>query len=547
MRGYDLIVIGGGSAGLVAAAGAAQLGARVALVERKALGGDCLFTGCVPSKTLIRSARFAFDLRRAEEFGFAPLAWQFETGEFDAIAERIRRVVETVGEHDAPERFRRMGVEIIFGVPRFVSPRELEIELLEEAAGAGGEASARGSVEAGAEGGRGAPASEATDEAGLEPETRLKNQGRSKTERRLKDERRLETETRLRIRGRRFCIATGSRPLVPQIEGLKEAGFITNEEVFHVGKLPRSLIVLGAGPVGLEIGQSLARLGSRVTVVEMGGRVLPKEDEEVSAAVASFLRAEGLEILLDTKAVSATRAEGGGKRLTVEHEGRGRTLEADEILLATGRRPNTEGLNLELAGVAYDAQRVLTDALLRTTARHIYAAGDITGHYPFTHMAAYEGALVVRNALFFWPLRRKADFRVVPWATFTDPEVARVGLTEREARERFGQSNVRVYRAEFADNDRAQAEGEIAGFAKIVCAGRRQLIAGASIVGRNAGELIHEVVLAMKERLPVTALAGLIHVYPTLTQVNQQAGLDALLSTLAPYRKYLSRYFALLR
>lgn len=483
---YDFVVLGGGSAGLVAAVGAAQLGARTLLVERKALGGDCLYTGCVPSKALIASARFAARAGRAEELGFAPQGWRFLGDSFASVTRRVARVVERVGERDAPEVFRALGVEIEFGAPRFVSPREIEIE---------------------------------SDDGG-----------------------------RRVVGARRFCVATGSRPAAPPVEGLREAGFVTNEEVFQLESLPRSLVVLGGGPVGLELGQSFARLGSRVSVVEMGERLLAKEDEEVSDFVEQVLRAEGLEVLTKAKAVRA-RVEGGGKVLTVERGGREAEVRAEEILVAAGRRPNVEGLNLEAAGVGYGEGRIFTDEYLRTTARHVFAAGDVTGHFPFTHMAAYEGALVVRNALFFWPLTQKTDFRVVPWATYTDPEVARVGLTEREARARFGDARVRVERAEFADNDRAQTEGEARGFAKFVCAGRRDRLVGASIVGPHAGELIHEVVLAMKLRLGLTALGGLTHVYPTLTQVNQKAGVDALLRRLrSPLaRGVMRRYLKLWR
>ena len=484
---YDIAVIGGGSGGLVVAAGAAHLGARVALVEKRALGGDCLYTGCVPSKALIASARFAANARRAADFGFAPSSLQFTDESFASVTGRVQRVIKTVGEHDAPEVFRALGIDVVFGTPRFLSPGELEIEL--------------------------AP--------GEDRPTRT-------------------------VSARRFCISTGSRPAVPPVEGLSEAGFITNEEVFHLQHLPDSLIVLGGGPIGLELGQAFARFGSDVTVVEMGDRLLPKEDEESSATVERLLRAEGLKVLLNAKAVRAGRA-GGRKRLTIEEGGRARELYAGEILVATGRRPNVDGLNLEAAGVKYDERRIHTDEYLRTSAPHIYAAGDVTGHFPFTHMAAYEASVVVRNALFFRPLLQRTDFRVVPWTTFTDPEVARVGLTEKEADEKYGKEKVRVYRTDFADNDRAQAEGEAGGFAKLICAGRRNEIVGASIVGPHAGELIHEVVLAMKERLPVTALGGMIHVYPTLTQVNQKAALDAVLAKLASYKKLLSCYFRLWR
>ena len=484
MGKYDLIVIGGGSAGLVAAAGAAHLGARVALVEKKALGGDCLFTGCVPSKTLIRSARFAADVRRAPVFGFAVPELEFKDRDFASITERIARVIEAVGEHDRPERFEAWGVEVIFATPRFRSPRELEI----------------------------------TD-----------HQGSKKT-----------------ITGKRFCIATGSRPAIPPIDGLKETGFLTNESIFQIKKLPSSLIVLGGGPIGLELGQAFARFGSAVTVVELDQRLLAKEDEEVSKCIEEIMYAEGLKILLNHKAVrAATRA--GRKILEVEQDGRTHELEADEILLATGRQPNLEDLNLEAARVKYDKKRIITDEYLRTSARHIFAAGDVTGHFPFTHMAAYEASVVIRNALLFWPLLQKTDFRVVPWTTFTDPEVARVGLTESEAKKKFGEANVHVFRTDFADNDRAQTEGEVRGFAKIVGIGRRNEIVGGHIIGAHAGELIHEVVLAMKQRLSINALGSMIHVYPTLTQVNQQAGVDAILKGLSAYKKWLSYYFRIWR
>ena len=481
---YDLVVIGGGSAGLVVAGGAAQIGARVALVEKQALGGDCLYTGCVPSKTFIRSARFVADVRRAKDFGFAPTNLEFKDGQFASITDRVARVISAVAEHDKPERFEAWGVEVIFAKPSFLSQDELEL---------------------------------------------TSHDGAKKT-----------------IRAKRFCISTGSRPAVPPIEGLKETGFITNEEVFRLKRLPKTLIVLGGGPTGLELGQSFARFGSEVTVVEMEKRLLPKEDEEVSVIVGQILRAEGLNILLNHKSVCAA-TENGQKVLTVEHVGKQTELQAEEILMATGRRPNIEGLNLEAAGVKYDKQRIITDEYLRTSARHIFAAGDVTGHFPFTHMAAYEASVVIRNALFFWPLLQKTDFRVVPWTTFIDPEVARVGLTENEAIAKFGATNVHIYRTRFSDNDRAQAEEETKGFAKIICSGQKNEIVGAQIVGARAGELIHEVVLAMKKRLSITALGTMIHVYPTLTQVNQQAGVDAILKNLSTYKTWLSYYFRIWR
>ena len=283
MKSYDIIVIGGGSGGLVVAVGAAQLGARVAIVEKKALGGDCLYTGCVPSKTLIRSARFAADARRAVDFGFTLSETHFVNESFAAIADRVQRVIETVGKHDDPERFRAMGVDVIFGVPRFLSPSELEIESTQHSNG-----------------------------------------------------------TKQIIKARRFCISTGSRPAVPSIGGLEETGFVTNEEIFQLNSLPQSLLVLGGGPVGLELGQSFARFGSRVTIVEMGDRLLPKEDEEISAGIERHLRTEGLEILLKTEAISAEVVE-GHKKVTVKQNGEVRdlTLAAIENSIRTAMLPRT--------------------------------------------------------------------------------------------------------------------------------------------------------------------------------------------------------------
>jgi pyruvate/2-oxoglutarate dehydrogenase complex dihydrolipoamide dehydrogenase (E3) component len=481
-KSCDFIVLGGGSGGLVAAVGAAKLGARVALIEKTALGGDCLWTGCVPSKALIRSARFAHEMRQAGTFGFAPVTPNFDGGSFAAITRRVRRVIETVGLHDDPEVFRRQGVDVIFGAPRFVNAREITVK--------------------------------------------LNDTGEEKS-----------------FTAKRFCLSTGSRPAVPPVEGLRETGFITNEEIFHLTELPGSLIVLGAGAIGVELGQAMARLGAQVTLVEMAGRVLPREDEEVSATVENFLRDEGLEILLNAKAARVRRTEDGRKAVSV---GTGE-ITADEILVATGRRANVEGLNLEAAGVEYDPTAVKTDAYLRTTARHIFAAGDVTGHFQFTHLAAYEASVAVRNAFLFWPWRQKTDWRVVPWAVFTDPETARVGLTETEARERFG--DVKIYRMEVKENDRALTEDETRGFVKLICAGRKEQIVGGHLVAPRAGDLIHEIAFAMRQRMSAAALGGLIHVYPTFTQVTQQAGVEAVLAQFEkPLTKsFLSKYLNLWR
>ncbi|MCP9493667.1 MAG: FAD-dependent oxidoreductase [Pyrinomonadaceae bacterium MAG19_C2-C3] len=484
MKVYDLVVLGGGSAGLVAAAGAAHLGARVLLIEKKALGGDCLYTGCVPSKALIRSARFANEARHAEALGFASSPLHFMDDDFASITRRVRRVIEQVGEHDAPERFEKMGVEILFGTPRLISPHLIEVVPRE-----GG-----------------------------------------------------KTQT---IKAKRFCIATGSHPRVPDIEGLRAAKFLTNENIFEVTKLPRTLAVIGGGAIGLELGQAFARFGSRVRIIHQGSCLLEKEDEEVSNFIERVMRAENIGVELNSQ-VTRVRVAGEQKILSVEHQDTTREIVADEILVATGRLANLEGLNLKAAGVGFDEHRIITDEYLRTTQKHIFAAGDITGHFQFTHTAAYEASVVVRNAFLFFPFMQKLDFRVIPWTTFTDPEVARVGLTEAQAREKYA-ADMRVYRTEYTENDRAHAEEATHGFAKIICRGRKNEIIGAHIVGASAGELIHEIVLAMKERLSISDLGSMMHVYPTLAQVTQQAGLNAVLDNLARLRKPLSYYFKLWR
>lgn len=482
---YDLIVIGGGSAGLVAAGGAASLGARVALIEKNALGGDCLYTGCVPSKTLIKSARFAHQLKRAADFGFQISNYGFQNRSFSSITDRVRSVIEIIEHHDAPEVFEAMGAEIIFGSPHFLNSNEIEIA--------------------------------------------LKNSAETK-----------------KLKAKRFCIATGSRPFVPPIEGLSETGFITNEEVFQLKELPESLIVLGAGAIGLELGQSFARFGAKVIVVEMADRVLIKEDAEISDAMEKTLRGEDIEILLETKAVRARKDANGEKILVVESGGREFEIAAAEILVAVGRQPNIEGLNLEKAGVEYDKKQIKTDGNLRTSAKNIFAAGDVTGHFQFTHTADYEAQIVIQNAFVPFPFKKKTDFRVVPWATFTEPEVARVGLTETEAKEKFG-SKIKIYKVQFTENDRAQTESEAQGFAKIIL--YKNKIVGAHIVGAHAGELIHEFVLAITHNLSLAALNKAIHVYPTFSKITQAAATEQTLETLKSplVRKWFGRYLKIWR
>lgn len=481
---YDFVVIGGGSAGLVAAGGAALLGAKVLLVEKRALGGDCLYTGCVPSKTLIRSARFAADLRRATDFGFRVSDFGFENDDFASIANRVSRVVKTIERHDSPERFEKMGVEVVFGAPRFLNRREIEIELR-------------------------------------------------------------TGETR-KIKAKRFCIATGSSATIPPVDGLKEVGFQTNETVFELKKLPAKLVVLGGGAIGVEIGQSFRRFGSDVTIVETDERILKTEDREISEFVEANFRRENIEILTKTKAVTV-RIENGKKFIGLEQNGKQFEIEADEILVATGRKPNLENLGLEKAGVEFDKNKIIADPFLRTTAKHIFAAGDVTGNFRFTHAADYEAQTVINNAFLFRPFLKKVDYRAIPWATFISPEIGRVGLTETEAREEFG-DKIKIYKVGFDENDRAQAEDEAIGFAKIVCRANGEVV-GAHLVGASAGEVVHEFVWAIKMRWKISELNRIVRVYPTLSKIVQAVGTESTIETLQSgfVRRWFGRYLKIWR
>ncbi|PWB46074.1 MAG: pyridine nucleotide-disulfide oxidoreductase [Candidatus Methylomirabilota bacterium] len=447
MDTFDLAVIGGGTAGLVTSAGAASLGAKVALIERDRLGGECLHTGCVPSKALIRSAKVLHLMRRAADFGLNPPEVSFD---FVKVMDRMRQVQAQVGKHDSPERFKGLGVTLFSDQASFLSPTELKV--------------------------------------GGEP-----------------------------IAAKKVVIATGSRTAVPPIEGLAEVGFLDHVGALTLSHLPRSVVILGAGPIGIEFAQLFARFGVRVTVLEVVGQILPREDQEVAQALEAILRAEGIDIHTCTKAF---RVEQSGTEKLVHGEctGASVTFRAEEIFLATGRRPNVEELNLEAAGVSYNSKGIMVDETLRTRARNIWACGDITGKLLFTHVAEYQARLVVRNALF--PFKSRADYSAVPWCTFTDPEVARVGLTEAEAREQFG--NVKVYRYRFGDLDRALCDGEAMGLTKLVCTPKGKIV-GAHILGPQAGDLIQEVILAMRKGLPVGALAQTIHAYPTLVEGVRRA------------------------
>ena len=438
-----LVVIGAGPGGLVIASVAAQLGVKVTLIEKSdRLGGDCLHTGCVPSKTLIQSARVASLMRRGEQFGLPACQPQVDLAR---VNDRVRSVIDRIQQHDDPERLRGYGCEVLFGAAEFLDPHRVRVD-------------------------------------------------------------------NTIVRGRRLVIATGSRPLVPPIPGLEEAGYLSNENLFSLRELPRRLVVLGGGPIGIEMAQAFARLGSQVSMVERLPHLLPQEDPEMSEALRDLLTGEGIAIHTDTAAERVV--DKAGQRV-LECSG-GLRLETDQLLVAVGRQPSLEDLNLAAAGVEHDRKGVRVDARLRTTRKHIFACGDVCGPYPFTHMAEYQAGIVISNAIFRVP--KKVDYRVVPWVTYTDPELARVGLTVQQAAERGIEA--RVLRFPFGDIDRALTDGAPQGMVKLVT--HRGKILGASILGAHAGELIHELALAMHAGLGIGAVAATIHAYPTLAQVHRR-------------------------
>jgi pyruvate/2-oxoglutarate dehydrogenase complex dihydrolipoamide dehydrogenase (E3) component len=444
---FDLCIIGGGSGGLVAAAGGATLGAKVALVEKHALGGDCLHYGCVPSKALLHSAKVAHTMRTANAAGIEAYSPAISIG---TVMQRVASVIRTIEPNDSPQRFRGMGVDVIFGTGMFTDPCTFSVN----------------------------------DRA---------------------------------LTAKNFVLATGSRPAIPPIEGLDTIPYLTNETVFSLNEDVPSLIVLGAGPIGLEMAQAFARLGSTVFVVQRGQQPLPKEDADITAAVVQQLRQEGVHFYTGHTPVRVEGAAGNLHLHLKTSDGTEKTLHATHLLVATGRRSNVENLGLEAAGVQLDKGRLLLDKRLRTTNKHIYACGDITDSYQFTHMAEHQAGVVLRNTLFHLPA--KVAERGIPWCTFTDPEVARVGLSETEAKDR-GVAH-KVYSFPFKDMDRAITDADTAGFAKIITDLKGKLL-GATLVGPHAGELIHEYVLALSKNMKAADLSNVIHIYPTLAQINRR-------------------------
>jgi len=444
----NLVVIGGGSAGLVAAYIAAAVRAKVTLIEKHRMGGDCLNTGCVPSKALIKSARVVMQMRRAADYGLRAPAVDFN---FAEVMERVQRVVRTVEPHDSVERYTGLGVECIQGEARITSPWTVEV------------------------GGR-------------------------------------------TLSTRAIVIAAGARPIVPPIPGIERAKPLTSDTVWDLRELPRRLIVLGGGPIGCELAQAFARFGSHVTQVEMLPRLLSREDADVAQLVRAQFAAEGIDVRTGHKAL---RVE-PGPVLVCEHAGSEVRFEFDRLLCALGRAPNTAGYGLEELGIPVTKSRTVeTDEYLQTLYPNIYACGDVAGPYQFTHTASHQAWYAAVNALFA-PFRRfRADYSVIPWATFTDPEVARVGLNESEAQERG--IAYEVTRFDMAELDRAIADDVARGMVKVLTVPGKDRILGATLVGEHAGDLIIEYITAMKHGIGLNKILGTIHIYPTLAEANKYA------------------------
>jgi dihydrolipoamide dehydrogenase len=482
---YNMVVIGAGSAGLVSAYIAAATKAKVALVEKHRMGGDCLNTGCVPSKALIRSAKFLSHVARSREFGIDKASASFD---FAQVMERVQRVVQAIEPHDSVERYTQLGVECLQGSAKITSPWTVDVQTADG----------------------------------------------------------MKTLTTKSI-----VIAAGARPFVPPIPGLAEVGYYTSDTIWSLREQPRRLVVLGGGPIGSELAQAFARLGSHVTQVEMLPRIMTREDAEVSALVTERFRAEGINVLTEHKAKQFV-VENGEKVLIAEDvskagAGRDVRIAFDAVLVAVGRVANTQGYGLEELGIGTTKQRTVeTDEYLQTIFPNITACGDVAGPYQFTHTAAHQAWYAAVNVLFGTFRKFKADYRVIPWTTFTEPEVARVGLNEQEARERNIAATVTRYGID--DLDRAIADSEAHGFVKVLTQPGTDKILGVTIVGEHAGDLLAEYVLAMKHGLGLNKILGTIHTYPTLAEANKYAagawkrstvtqGLWALLSAFQGWRR----------
>ena len=446
---YDMGIIGGGAAGLTVASGAAQLGAKTLLVEKeKELGGDCLHFGCVPSKTLIKSAHVYHLMKHATRYGLP--AVDVPPVDFRQVADRIRGVIATIQKHDSEERFCGLGAKVLFGDARSVDEHTIDLD------------------------------------------------GKHHT-------------------AKNWVIATGSSPVAPPIPGLAETPHITNKEIFYLDHLPASMIVLGGGPIGIEMAQAFNRFGTRVTVVDRSDQILSKEDKPLADEVMKVMADEGVTFHLNA-AIESIKKDGDQKEVTIiDQEGKTIPLKADTLLAAMGRAANVYGMGLEDIGVQFDRRGIMVDSRLRTNQKHIYAAGDVNGGYQFTHAAGYEGGIVVSNAIFRLP--RKTNYTYLPWCTYTDPELASIGMNQKAAETAGIQTN--IWEEPIKDNDRSLAEGEQVGRIRLVVDEKEKPL-GVQILGPRAGDLISEWVAALNGKVKLATIAGAIHPYPTIGEINKK-------------------------
>ncbi|MFD2612297.1 dihydrolipoyl dehydrogenase family protein [Paenibacillus gansuensis] len=445
MKSYDIIVIGGGSGGLTVAAGAVGFGAKVALIEKeREPGGDCLHTGCVPSKALIAAAKELYTARKAAQAYGLELQGEADYGE---AFRRVQAAKAAIQPHDSTERFRTLGVDVFYGYGQFRDFHHIEIN---------------------------------GDEV---------------------------------IFGKRIVIATGSRAAIPPIEGLQDVDYLTNESVFDMRALPKSLVVIGGGPVGLELGQALARLGCKVTVIDRGTRLLSKEDEEIVPYVQAALEKE-MSLMPHTAVHKVEALPGGRKRLYIEQDGNMLQVEADALFIAAGRKPNTDRLGLSHIGIEMDGDHIAAKRTLQTNIPHIYAVGDVIKSFPYTHAAGMEGKIVVGNAVF--GLKRKVSYDNVPWVTYTDPEIFHLGMTEKEAREQVG-DEICIYKLSLDEVDRFITDGHTEGIVKVIT-DRKGRILGAHAVGKGAGEWMQQAVLAKHYGHKLSDISQVVHPYPAYSE-----------------------------
>jgi pyruvate/2-oxoglutarate dehydrogenase complex dihydrolipoamide dehydrogenase (E3) component len=470
---FDIGIIGGGSAGLTIAAGASQLGAKTLLIEKeKVLGGDCLHFGCVPSKTLIKTASLYHQMKNAKAYGLPEM--DVPPIDFTKVVDRIRTVIGSIQKHDSSERFCGLGARVEIGSPVFVDEHSVSLD--------------------------GIPYTAKT-----------------------------------------WAIASGSSPVIPPIPGLDKTSAMTNRDIFTLDRLPKSMIIIGGGPIGIEMGQAFNRLGTAVTIVEMGGAILPKEDKDMAEMVMGVLQAEGVRFRLKASILRVMKI-GAEQEVMIKTGDMTESLCAEAVLVAAGRAANLKGLGLEGIGVEFDGRGLKLDGRLRTTQKHIYGAGDVTGGYQFTHAAGYEGGVVVTNAVFHLP--RKVDYTYMPWCTYTDPELASIGMNEKAAQDAGIQCS--VWAEDFHDNDRSLAEGERTGKIKMLLDEKEKPV-GVQILGPRAGDLLAEWVAVLNGKTGLSTLASAVHPYPTLGEISKKVA-GTYLSTKIfsePVKKGLKLFFNL--